>query len=247
MSWILTKLRGLYRVMADGASLPDVPALNFIVGGSGSLGAAYNSAKNRIDVTLPAVSAEAVPNTVVARDANGDIAVEGITAGNMTCNDLHVYGAFAVDHDAAVHEVLTVEEAIQLTGGPLINTATDPIPVQGFIRWAAAGLMGIWALNDASDPCDILDFDPGDTVVSVGDKTAIQGVSLHVGSGGTIRSYVNGAVRLAITAAGIGFNGKAAAAPVTISGTLSSGGIGILGQLLTALDAAGLIVNSTTP
>ncbi|MEO5730272.1 MAG: hypothetical protein ABI134_35555, partial [Byssovorax sp.] len=90
-------------------------------------------------------------------------------------------------------------------------------------------------------------FDSGDASVSVGDNTAVGAVDLRAGSGGTVRAYVNGALRMAVTAAGIGFNGKPAAAPAVITGTLSSGAIGILGQILVALDAAGIIVDSTVP
>ncbi len=87
MSWLLTKLRGIYRVMADGAALPDVPAVNFVASAPGvAVGAIYNAAKNRIDITLPFGSTSADADTFVVRDPHGDVETNELRADVVTAN-----------------------------------------------------------------------------------------------------------------------------------------------------------------
>jgi hypothetical protein len=90
MSWLLTKLRGVYRVMADGVALPDVPAINFIASTPGTIGAVYNAAKNRIDVTLPFGSTSPDSDTFVLRDPHGDIEANEVRADVVSAHFLNL-------------------------------------------------------------------------------------------------------------------------------------------------------------
>lgn len=97
MSWLLTKLRGLYRVMVDGAALPDVPAINFTSAAGATVGAAYNAAKNRIDITLPFGAITGDADTFVIRDGDGGVTAASlvVTGGATLGGGLGAFGASA--------------------------------------------------------------------------------------------------------------------------------------------------------
>lgn len=98
MSWLLTKLRGVYRVMANGAALPDVPAINFSVSPLLAVGAVYDSVKNRINVTLPFGAVTPDLDTFVIRGGDGEVTAHGL----VSTGDAEVDGALLVLGTASV-------------------------------------------------------------------------------------------------------------------------------------------------
>lgn len=225
MSLLFDKLRGLYLVMANGAALPDVPTLNFITSTAGTVGAAFNPGKKRIDITLPVGSASADPSTYVIRDASGNVTVATLAADNI--------GA-------------PLGTISSLTADTIANAATGA-PTSGFIRWAATGLHGIWAKSVAAASVRVLEFDPTSATITAGNDANAPLVELRAGPSGLLNFYVNGSLRLSISQTGIGMNGKSPnASAFTVSGSRSTATVAVLSSLLTALDGSGILVNNTT-
>lgn len=139
MSFLLTKLRGLYRVMADGAALPDVPAINFIAGTSGTIGASYNAAKNRIDVTLPIGSMEADPLTYVVRTNHGDIAVAAIEATDIVAAQITTTGDATIGGGLGLFGATPPSVKPTITGSR--SSATVAVLAQLLTDLAAAGII----------------------------------------------------------------------------------------------------------
>lgn len=106
-TWLLTKLRGLYRVLADGIPMPDVPTINFVASLYGTTGAAYDSVNNRITVTLPLGSVASDPDTFVMRDGDAGISCTYLTAVNdISCQE------FTASSDATVGGALHVSSGV---------------------------------------------------------------------------------------------------------------------------------------
>jgi hypothetical protein len=233
MSWFFTKLRGLYLVMANGAALPEVPTLNFGSSTTGTVGAVYNPAKNRIDITLPLGSPEADPNTYVVRNNHGDI-----TAAELDADQVFANGATFND--------VTIGDELTMNGGFITNAATGA-PTSGFIRWAATGLHGIWAKSVAAASVRVLEFDPTSATITAGNDANAPLVELRAGPSGLLNFYVDGSLRLSISKTGIGMNGKSpTVSAFTVTGSRSGATVAVLTSLLTALDGSGILVNSTT-
>lgn len=121
-TWLLTKLRGVYRVLADGIALPDVPTINVIASAVGTVGAAYDSVHNRIDITLPFGAVAADPDTYVVRDGDGNVAAVNVSAsGTVETDGLTTTGA------ATVGTSLTVVGHLGANG----KAAAAPTPITG--------------------------------------------------------------------------------------------------------------------
>lgn len=103
-TWLLTKLRGIFQILADGIPLPDVPTLNFIASAVGVVGAVYDSVNNRINITLPLGTVNADPDTWVVRDGDGNIAGVNVTASGTVETDALVTSG-AADIGAALRVV----------------------------------------------------------------------------------------------------------------------------------------------
>jgi hypothetical protein len=112
MSFLLTKLRGVYRVLSGAVPLPDVPAINFGAG----LSAVYNAVAQRIDVTV----AELVES----------LHVVGLEVDEEALFDegLHADGPIVATDGVQANEVTLsgdVEETRVLLWAPLLDSNTD--------------------------------------------------------------------------------------------------------------------------
>lgn len=235
MSWLLTKLRGVYLVMVNGEALPEVPTLNIVSSAGGSAGVVYNAPLNRIDITIPFGAVPADPDTYVIRDGDGNIEGENVTAISSLAG-----AGLGVTGDATIGGGLSV--------GTSIGNALTGLPTSGFIRWAATGLHGIWAKSLAAATVKLFDFDPTTAAISVGNDANAPVVELRAGPSGLVNVYVDGSLRLSISKTGIGMNGKSpTVSPFTVSGSRGSATVAVLTSLLTALDGSGILVDSTSP
>jgi hypothetical protein len=112
MSWILTKLRGVYRVLSNGVPRPDVSTINFGAG----LSAAYNAVAQRIDVSIP----DLLASLHVAALEVDDEALFNL--------GLHADGPIVATDGVSTNEVTLsadVDETRLLTWCPLLDDSTS--------------------------------------------------------------------------------------------------------------------------